>query len=113
MVFVGGGGFFNFYRIDCTILQDEEIYFFSVSIPVAIERGHVTVVPVAFQQFTHDPRFQNGAGHCAGFQCFRAGPFGEVGTQSGIEKIEFGTSHQSFGEVGIIGFQKIDDSGSL
>ena len=59
----GRSGFLDFQGIRRAVLKNEKVDFRPVLVPVIEERSLAAVVPVAFQQFAHDPGFEDGAGH--------------------------------------------------
>jgi len=65
-------------------------------------------VPPGFEDFSHHPGFKNCPGQRAGFEGGRAAPLGEVGGQTGIQKIELGCLHHAFGKIVVVRLQQPD-----
>ena len=78
--------FFDLNGVHRAVLDNQDIDLFLVTMPVLLEGCLLAAMPVAFEQFADHPRLENGSGHSAGFQCGWAAPFGEVSSQSAVQK---------------------------
>ena len=94
------GGFLDLQGISDAILHDQQINLALILVADVVKRRPPSAVPVALEQLDEHPGHQDRAGHGSSFQGLRTGPFGEVGRQAGVKKIELGRLDESFAEIG-------------